>query len=123
MALLLHIYKEVEIVKESLREQEGGSLAVVTISYHGKPSLQALAVTTPDRPPVVGCHPSHLRDGGPLSPEPRRRTWRAQIRTDPQLSGRAMDFLTCPAPPGCEISAARPGRNLRYSGKRCRFQI
>ena len=38
------------IVKASLREQEGGSLAVVTISYDEKPGLQALAATTPDRP-------------------------------------------------------------------------
>ena len=63
MALVLHIYKEVEIVKEYLQGQEGRSLAVVTISYDEKPGIQALAVTTPDRPPVVGCHPSHLRDG------------------------------------------------------------
>jgi hypothetical protein len=34
---------------------------MVTISYDEKPGIQALAVTTPDRPPV-GQHPSHLRD-------------------------------------------------------------
>src|SRR5437867_6368195 len=27
-----------------------------------KPGIQALAVTTPDRPPVAGQYPSHLRD-------------------------------------------------------------
>src|SRR6202035_1795603 len=27
-----------------------------------KPGIQALATTTPDRPPVVGTHPTHLRD-------------------------------------------------------------
>ena len=37
-------------------------LGMVTISYDEKPGIQALATTTPDRPPVVGTHPSHLRD-------------------------------------------------------------
>src|SRR5260370_28806389 len=36
---------------------------MVTISYDEKPGIQALATTTPDRPPAVGTHPSHLRDG------------------------------------------------------------
>src|SRR5215831_1039825 len=62
MAQVLHIYKEVEIVNQYLRGQEGRSLALVTISYDEKPGIQALAVTTPDRPPVVERHPSHLRD-------------------------------------------------------------
>jgi transposase len=62
MTQVLHIYKEVAIVNEYLRGQEGRSLAVVTISYDEKPGIQALAVTTPDRPPVVERHPSHLRD-------------------------------------------------------------
>src|SRR5215469_15195372 len=62
MAQVLHIYKEVEIVNEYLRGQVGRSLPVVTISYDEKPGIQALAVTTPDRPPVVQRHPAHLRD-------------------------------------------------------------
>jgi transposase len=64
MANVLHVYKEVEIVNEYRRGQEGeGSQpGMVTISYDEKPGMQALAVTTPDRPPVVGRHPSHLRD-------------------------------------------------------------
>ena len=62
MAQVLHIYKEVEIVNEYLRGQTGRTLPVVTISYDEKPGIQALAVTTPDRPPVVERHPSHLRD-------------------------------------------------------------
>jgi transposase len=37
-------------------------LALVTISYDEKPGIPAWAVTTPDRPPVVERHPSHLRD-------------------------------------------------------------
>jgi len=35
---------------------------MVTISYDQKPGIPALAVTTLDRPPVVGTHSSHLRD-------------------------------------------------------------
>ena len=35
---------------------------MVTIAYDEKPGIQALALTTPDRPPVPGQHPSHLRD-------------------------------------------------------------
>ncbi|PYT18675.1 MAG: IS630 family transposase, partial [Acidobacteria bacterium] len=34
----------------------------VTISYDEQPGMQALAVTTPDRPPVAGRYSSHLRD-------------------------------------------------------------
>jgi len=62
MANVLHVYKEVEIVNEYRRGQAGRELGMVTISYDEKPGIQALAVTTPDRPPVVGQHPSHLRD-------------------------------------------------------------
>jgi hypothetical protein len=64
MAQVPHIYKEVEIINEYLRGQQGRSLPVVTISYDEKLGIQALAVTTPDRPPVVERHPSHLRDYG-----------------------------------------------------------
>jgi transposase len=62
MANVLHVYKEVEIVNEYRRGQAGRELGMVTISYDEKPGIQALAVTTPDRPPVVGQHASHLRD-------------------------------------------------------------
>jgi len=62
MANVLHVYKEVEIVNEYRRDQAGRELGMVTISYDEKPGIQALAVTTPDRPPVVGQYPSHLRD-------------------------------------------------------------
>ena len=34
----------------------------MTISYDEKPGIQALAPTTPDRPPAPGRHSSHLRD-------------------------------------------------------------
>jgi transposase len=62
MANVLHVYEEVEIVNEYRRGETGRQLGMVTISYDEKPGIQALATTTPDRPPVVGTHPSHLRD-------------------------------------------------------------
>ena len=62
MAHVLHVYKEVEIVNDYLRGGAVRPLGMVTISYDEKPGIQALATTTPDRPPVVGAHPSHLRD-------------------------------------------------------------
>jgi len=62
MANVLHVYKEVEIVNEYHRGQAGRQRGMVTISFDEKPGIQALAATTPDRPPVVGTHPTHLRD-------------------------------------------------------------
>ena len=62
MAQVVHVYKEVEIVNEGLLRGELRDLGMVTISYDEKPGIQALGVTTPDKPPVVGRHASHLRD-------------------------------------------------------------
>jgi len=62
MANVLHVYKEVEIINDGLLRGEVRELGMVTISYDEKPGIQALAVTTEDRPPVAGRHPSHLRD-------------------------------------------------------------
>src|ERR1700674_5030219 len=62
MANVLHVYKEVVIVNAYRQGQAGRELNMVTISYDEKPGIQALAVTTPDRPPVVGRYASHLRD-------------------------------------------------------------
>src|SRR5437763_13801632 len=62
MANVLHGYKELEIVHEYRWGEAGRQLGIVTISYNEKPGIQALATTAPDRPPVVGTHPSHLRD-------------------------------------------------------------
>ena len=62
MAHVLHVYREVEIVNEYRRGTAGQSLGMVTISYDEKPGIQALAVTTPDRPPLAGQYASHLRD-------------------------------------------------------------
>jgi transposase len=62
MANVLHVYKEVEMVNEYRRDEVGRQLGMVTISYDEKPGIQALAVTTPDRPPAPGQYASHLRD-------------------------------------------------------------
>jgi transposase len=62
MVHVLHVYKEVEIINDRLQRGAVGKLGLVTISYDEKPGIQALATTTPDRPPVVGRHPSHTRD-------------------------------------------------------------
>jgi len=67
MASVLHVYKEVEIINNGLlrgelREGDVRQLGMVTVSYDEKPGIQALGVTTPDRPPTPGQHPSHLRD-------------------------------------------------------------
>ena len=62
MAVVLHVYQEVEIVREYLAAGTPRPLSTVTISYDEKPGIQAIALTSPDRPPVPGQHPSHLRD-------------------------------------------------------------
>ena len=62
MANVLHVYKEVEIINDGMLRGEVREVGMVTISYDEKPGIQALAVTTADRPPVTGKHSSHLRD-------------------------------------------------------------
>jgi transposase len=62
MAAVLHVYKEVEIINEGLLRGTLREAPMITISYDEKPGLQALAPTSPDRPPVPGRHPSHTRD-------------------------------------------------------------
>src|ERR1700689_3079620 len=62
MASVLHVYKEVDIVNEYRRGETDRQLGMGPTSYGEKPGIQDLATTTPDRPPVVGTHPSHLRD-------------------------------------------------------------
>lgn len=62
MIEVLHVYKEVEIVNAGLVEGTLKEPSTVTISYDEKPGIQALAVTTPDRPPVPNRHRKHLRD-------------------------------------------------------------
>jgi transposase len=62
MAIVLHLYKEVEIVNAALLEGHLKEPPVVTISYDEKPGIQALATTTPDLPPAPNQFPTHLRD-------------------------------------------------------------
>jgi transposase len=62
MAAILHVYKEVEIINEGMVRGTIQEPGLVTVSYDEKPGIQALATTTPDRPPVPGKHASHLRD-------------------------------------------------------------
>jgi transposase len=62
MAVVLHVYKQVEMVNAELLEGTLKEPAVVTISYDEKPGIQALATTTPDLPPEPNRFESHLRD-------------------------------------------------------------
>lgn len=62
MAAVLHVYKEVEILNQGLVQGRMAEPGLVTVSYDEKPGIQALGVTTADRPPVPGQHASHLRD-------------------------------------------------------------
>lgn len=62
MIEVLHVYKEVEITNAGLLKGTLKEPATVTISYDEKPGIQALAPTTPDRPPKPHQHSSHLRD-------------------------------------------------------------
>jgi transposase len=62
MAVVLHVYKEVEIVNEELIKGTLKEPPMVTISYDEKPGIQALATTTPDLPPAPRKFRSHLRD-------------------------------------------------------------
>lgn len=62
MVEVLHVYKEVEIVNAGLVQGTLKEPSTVTISYDEKPGIQALAPTTPDRPPAPHQYPSHLRD-------------------------------------------------------------
>jgi transposase len=62
MIEVLHVYKEVEISNAELMEGSLKEPATVTISYDEKPGIQALATTTPDRPPAPNRYPSPQRD-------------------------------------------------------------
>ena len=62
MIEVLHVYKDVEVVNAGLVEGTLKEPSTVTISYDDKSGIQALAPTTPDRPPAPNRHSSHLRD-------------------------------------------------------------
>ena len=57
MAQVLHIYKEVELIKQN---DESSSFAV--LSYDEKPGIQAIENTAPDLPPVPGEFSCIARD-------------------------------------------------------------
>lgn len=60
MATVLHVYKQVEVLREVGPEQGGDLVAV--LSYDEKPGIQAIGKTAPDLPPVPGKHPTTSRD-------------------------------------------------------------
>ena len=62
MIEVLHVHKDVEIVNAGLVQATLKEPSTVTISYDEKPGIQALAPTTPDRPPALSQYPSHPRD-------------------------------------------------------------
>lgn len=60
MVQVLHVYKEVELLKTSLENAREQTLAILT--YDEKPGIQAIKNTSPDLPPVPGRHRSISRD-------------------------------------------------------------
>ena len=62
MADVLHVYKEVQVINAGLVNGTLPESGTISISFDEKPGIQALAPTAPDRPPVPGRYPSHLRD-------------------------------------------------------------
>jgi transposase len=60
MATVLHVYKQVELVREA-GDKPDGKLAAV-LSYDEKPGIQAIGLTAPDRLPVPGKHRTVSRD-------------------------------------------------------------
>jgi transposase len=61
MAQVLMVYKEVQIVNEGDKSEEGERLWSV-ISYDEKPGIQAIESAAPDLPPVPGKYPAMARD-------------------------------------------------------------
>ena len=59
MAEVLHVYKEVELLREG---EESLDSLTVTLSYDEKPGIQAIGNTAPDLPPVPGKQSSVGRD-------------------------------------------------------------
>ena len=56
MVQVLHVYKEVELVKTS------GNQTIAILAYDEKPGIQAIDNTSADLPPVPGRHPAINRD-------------------------------------------------------------
>ena len=61
MAEVLCVYREVELLKQSVAE-EGETPAVAIVSYDEKPGLQAIGTTAPDLPPEPLRHGCVARD-------------------------------------------------------------
>ena len=59
MAQVLHVYREVKLLREG--GKAGGPLRAY-VSYDEKPGIQALGTTTPDRPPQAGKRAAVGRD-------------------------------------------------------------
>jgi len=57
MAQVLHVYKEVELIK-----QNDESPPFAYLSYDEKPGIQAIENTAPDLPPIPGKYPNIARD-------------------------------------------------------------
>ncbi len=60
MIQVLHVYKEVELLKSNLSDKDEPTIAI--LSYDEKPGIQALKNNAPDLPPVPGQYPSTARD-------------------------------------------------------------
>jgi transposase len=60
MATVLHVYKQVELVREAGAGPDGDLVTV--LSYDEKPGIQAIGLTAPDQLPVPGKHPTVSRD-------------------------------------------------------------
>ncbi len=60
MIQVLHVYKEVELLKNNLKDNNEQTIAI--LSYDEKPGIQAIKNKAPDLPPVPGQYPSTARD-------------------------------------------------------------
>jgi transposase len=60
MVQVLHVYKEVELLKSNSDSTQEQTVAI--LSYDEKPGIQALKNTSPDLPPVPGSYSTITRD-------------------------------------------------------------
>jgi transposase len=58
MVQVLHVYKEVELIRENDKEQP----SMTVISYDEKPGIQAISTVAPDLPPTAGKYSCVARD-------------------------------------------------------------
>ena len=62
MAEVLCVYREVQVLKRAAAGSNTSEQPVAIVSYDEKPSIQAIATTAPDLPPVPGVHATLARD-------------------------------------------------------------